>query len=152
MKLVKVKVAYTCGLMIVETASVDPTTGELFLPPRLTGLMSQIEASECPPVFTLDYNGYPIHVHPNGAAEYAVTLPVGKGSIWRQFVDSIVYPREIQRHQNGRLIHTFGRDRECSGDRTCCAGVRLGVIESAVLQGGGAVLLWYVGFLCMKGD
>lgn len=154
MKLAKVKVEYTCGLTIVERASVDTKTGELFLPPRLTALMEAMADSECPPAFTLDYKGYPLPVRPDGLAKYAVTIPSGNGSRMRQFADSIVYPTEMQRQQNGRLIHTLSAAAIVSAAATVHAvqSFSWGLFGSIALQAGGAVLLWYVGFLCMKED
>ncbi|KXV16523.1 hypothetical protein CR51_00945 [Caballeronia megalochromosomata] len=154
MRLVKVKVAYTCGLTVTETASMDTESGELFLPPRLTALMKMMEDSESAPAFTLDYTGYALHVRIDASGAYAVSLPEGRGSRICQFADSITYPTQSQRQQNGRLIHTLSAAAFVSAAATVHAAPSFdwGLLSSIVLQAGGGVLLWYVGFLCMKED
>jgi hypothetical protein len=42
MKLATVKVEYTCGLTLTDGVTLDVTTGELHLPPRLVEVMSMV--------------------------------------------------------------------------------------------------------------
>ena len=54
MKLARVKVEYTCGLVLMDGASLDLASGRFSIPPRLTRLMTMMQETECSPAFSLD--------------------------------------------------------------------------------------------------
>ncbi|VXC83690.1 conserved hypothetical protein [Burkholderia sp. 8Y] len=153
MKLAKVKVEYSCGLTITETASVETVTGAVFLPPRLIALLEAMNGSECPPVFTMDYDGHTLQIRADGS-NWEVAVPTGNGSRLKRLVDSIASPTKGQRQQNGQLLHTLSAAAIVSAAATVHSATSFSwnLVGSVALQAGGAVLLWYVGFRCMKGD
>jgi hypothetical protein len=52
MKLARVKVEYTCGLVLMDGASLDVASGLVSIPPRLTRLMTMMQETECSPAFS----------------------------------------------------------------------------------------------------
>src|ERR1700688_2190694 len=107
MKLATVKVEYTCGLTLTDRVTLNVSTGELHLPPRLTEVMAAVGKSECSPAFSLEYLGYvlPVEVGPNGS--FDVLLPSTSPSSFKRVIHSIVYPTQDQRQQNGRFLQTL---------------------------------------------
>ena len=57
MKLARVKVEYTCGLVLMDRASLDLASGLVIIPPRLTRLMTMMQETECSPAFSLEHRG-----------------------------------------------------------------------------------------------
>ncbi|TCK33394.1 hypothetical protein B0G84_7613 [Paraburkholderia sp. BL8N3] len=154
MKLARVKVEYTCGLTLVDKVSLDVATGTVSIPPRLARLMSVMEANECSPAFTMEYEGYSLPVTVESGGRYCVTLPSRNGPLARQLWDSVTFPTKDQRQQNGRLLHTFSAASVVGAFGYVHAVTRWDTLSvftavSLVVLG---VLLWYVGFLHMKGE
>jgi hypothetical protein len=105
MKLLKAKMEYTCGTTIIDQVWLNVQTLEVLLPPRLTALMHEIEKTEPPPAFSIEYNG----------RSFAVTIDI-KGSSFVKDDDikakgkrspllSFVFPSKDQRLLNGRFAH-----------------------------------------------
>ncbi|OXC72489.1 hypothetical protein [Caballeronia sordidicola] len=154
MKLATVKVEYTCGLTLTDRVTLNVSTGELHLPPRLTEVMAAVGKSECSPEVSLEYRGHVLAVHAGAAGSYDVTLPKNGPPGIRRVFNSILFPTKDQRQQNGRLLHTF-----CAGSIVGAVGYAHAsgnwdiptVVNTASLACLG-VILWYVGFQLMKGD
>lgn len=153
MKLARVRVEYTCGLTFGDKVALNVETGAVCLPPRLRELMTEMEKTECTPAFTLEYNGFQLPVRCL-SGDYSVNLPQRNGPVVRQMWESIKFPTKEQRQQNGRYIHTLS---------AASIGGAAAAWHSAVGQGWHAamlpgflsiagVLLWYAGFLSMKGE
>ncbi|MGF6637162.1 hypothetical protein [Paraburkholderia sp. MM6662-R1] len=150
MKLAKVKVEYTGGTTITERVTLDPETGQVHLPPRLHALMQTMDENECSPSFVLEYNGSRLPVTMDSSGLRKVVIPLEPRSGFRQVLD----PTKDQRQQNARYLHTLSAasvgglvgyvHAASSLDFTTAAGT--GIL--AVV----AILLWYVGFVGMKGD
>ena len=92
MKLATVKVEYTCGLTLTDRVTLNVSTGELHLPPRLTEVMAAVGKSECSPAFSLEYLGYvlPVEVGPDGSFDVSLP-PAPPAGFWRA-LHSISYP------------------------------------------------------------
>ena len=154
MKLATVKVEYTCGLTLTDRVTLNVSTGELHLPPRLTEVMAAVGKSECPPAISLEYLGYvlPVEVGPDGS--YDVSLPPAPPAGFRRALHSISYPTKDQRQQNGRLLHTLAAASMVGAVGYAHAAAQWDwatVFNTATLAGIG-VILWYQGFSAMKGD
>jgi hypothetical protein len=109
MKLATVKVEYTCGLTLTDRVTLNVSTGELHLPPRLTEVMAAVGKSECPPAISLEYLGYvlPVEVGPDGS--YDVSLPPAPPAGFRRALHSISYPTKDQRQQTADCFTRWQR-------------------------------------------
>jgi hypothetical protein len=154
MKLATVKVEYTCGLTLTDRVTLDVTTGELQLPPRLLEVMTTVGKTECSPAFSLEYLGYVLPVKNGTNGRFDVSLPPAPPSGFRRALHSISYPTRDQRQQNGRLLHTLAAASIVGAVGYAHAAVQwdwVAVFNTATLAGIG-VILWYQGFSAMKGD
>jgi len=154
MKLATVKVEYTCGLTLTDRVTLDVTTGELQLPPRLLEVMATVGKTECSPAFSLEYLGYVLPVKTARNGKFDVSLPPAPPSGFRRALHSISYPTKDQRQQNGRLLHTLAAASIVGAVGYAHAAVQWDwatVFNTATLAGIG-VILWYQGFSAMKGD
>ncbi|SAK60960.1 hypothetical protein AWB79_02757 [Caballeronia hypogeia] len=79
MKLAKVKIEYSSGTTIVDRVTLDPTTGQVHLAPRVLGLLNKMEESECSPSFSLEYKGDVLPVNMTGNGGYVVSIPPDPG-------------------------------------------------------------------------
>ncbi|WP_345817768.1 hypothetical protein AAGS40_29575 (plasmid) [Paraburkholderia sp. PREW-6R] len=150
MKLANVKVEYSCGTTITDRVTLDPATGQVHLPPRLQTLLHVMDETECSPSFVLEYNGssFPVTVDPDGFRK------IGEPDDPKSALEQLVNPTKDQRQQNARFLHTLsaasigglvGYVHAASRlDSTTIAGTAILAIV--------AVLLWYVGFVEMKGE
>ncbi|SAK57759.1 hypothetical protein AWB76_02508 [Caballeronia temeraria] len=154
MKLAKVRIEYSSGTTIIDRVTLDPATGQVHLAPRMHGLLSKMEESECSPAFSLEYKGYvlPVSLKTDGA--YVVSVPPDLRPGLRNRLYAIANPSKDQRQQNGRYLHTLSAaslggavgyaHSSSSWDWATAVG-------TAALVGLG-VILWYAGFLHMKGE
>lgn len=154
MKIARVKVEYTCGLTLVERATLEVGSGQVHLPPRLVALLHKMEETEVFPVLSVEYNG---HVPPVAVSEtggYVVNIPAESGSAVRRLLHSIAYPSKDQRQQNGRFLHTLAAASigGAVGYAHSAASWDLQTIVGTASLAGLGVLLWYAGFEAMKGD
>lgn len=154
MKLAKVKIEYSSGTTIIDRVTLDPATGQVHLAPRVLGLLSKMEESECSPSFSLEYNGYVLPVATITDGGYVVSIPANLGPGPRQVLHAIATPTKDQRQQNGRYLHTLS---------AASIGGAVGYAHSAsswdplTIVGAGAlaalgVVLWYAGHYVMKGE
>ncbi|MDR5777090.1 MULTISPECIES: hypothetical protein [unclassified Caballeronia] len=154
MKLARVKVEYTCGLTLTDRVSLDVISGVVAIPPRLALLMTVMQEAECSPVFSLDYKGYvlPVSTRPDGT--YVVSVPPDPGPGLRDRLYAIANPSKDQRQQNGRYLHTLsaasigGAVGYAHSSAVWVWATALGTAALVVL----GVVLWYAGFLHMKGE
>jgi hypothetical protein len=153
MKLAKVKIEYSSGTIIVDRVTLDPTTGQVHLAPRVLGLLSKMEESECSPSFSLEYKGFVLPVAAM-KGEYQVSIPADSGSGFGKVLHAIAVPSREQRQQNGRYLHTLS---------AASVGGAAASWHSALGQGWEAfalpaflavagVLLWYAGIWSMEGE
>jgi hypothetical protein len=154
MKLAKVKIEYSSGTTIVDRVTLDPTTGQVHLAPRVLWLLGKMEESERAPSFTLEYKGYvlPVTAHPDGT--YVVPIPRDMGPGLGDRLYAIANPSKDQRQQNGRYLHTLSAASiggAVGYAHSSAAWDGPTVVGTAALVGLG-VVLWYAGFLHMKGD
>ncbi len=144
MKLATVKVEYTCGLTLTDRVTLDVTTGELQLPPRLLEVMATVGKTECSPAFSLEYLGYVLPVKTGTNGRFDVSLPPAPPSGFRRALHSISYPTKDQRQQNGRLLHTLAAASIVGAVGYAHAAGQWGwatVFNTATLAGIG-VILW----------
>ncbi|KMZ13829.1 hypothetical protein BHUM_02019 [Candidatus Burkholderia humilis] len=153
MKLARVKVEYTCGLMLTDRVSLDVTSGIVSIPPRLTQLMDLMDQTECLPAFSLDYEGYALPVSLQTDGVFVVSVPRDPRPGLRSRLYAIANPSKDQRQQNGRYLHTLS---------AASIGGAVGYAHSSAIWdwqtafGTAAlvvlgVVLWHAGFLHMKG-
>lgn len=150
MKLAKVKVEYSCGTTITDRVTLDPETGQVHLPPRLQTLLQAMDATECSPSFVLEHDGATLSVSEDSSGLRKVGKPSGRKSGFEQLLN----PTKDQRQQNARFLHTLS---------AASVGGLVGYVHAAskldFTTGAGtailaviAILLWYVGFIGMKGE
>ncbi|MFM0144957.1 hypothetical protein [Paraburkholderia sp. RL18-085-BIA-A] len=154
MKLAKVKVEYTGGTTITERVTLDPETGKVTLPPRLQALLKTMDESECSPAFGLYFDGFVLPVRVLADGSYGVDLPTQPQAGFRRVMNSITYPSKDQRQQNARYLHTLSAASLAGfvGFVHAASTPDLPTIAEAVSLVVVGVILWYVGFLAMKGD
>lgn len=153
MKLAKVKIEYTCGTTIVERVMLDATTGEVHLPPRLDALMVQMDKVDCSPAFSLQYQGYVLPVSVLDGV-FRVRVPETPARMGQRMLHAVAFPSKDQRQQNGRFLHTLAA-ASVGGAVGYAHSTPMWSAESAVgtaVLAVGGVVLWAMGFLCMKGD
>lgn len=150
MKLANVKVEYSCGTTITDRVTLDPATGQVHLPPRLQTLLCAMDETECSPSFVVEYNGstLPVTVDSNGLRK------IGEPDEPKSGFEQLLNPTRDQRQQNARFLHTLSAasvgglvgyvHAASTLDSTTIAGTAILAIV--------AILLWYVGFVEMKGD
>ena len=154
MKLAKVKIEYSSGTTILDRVTLDPTTGQVHLAPRVLGLLNKMEESECSPSFSIEYKGAVLPVNTVGDGGYVVTIPPEPGPGLRRLLHAVATPSKDQRHQNGRYLHTLS---------AAAIGGAVGYAHSAsswdslTIAGTSAlaalgVVLWYAGHYVMKGE
>jgi hypothetical protein len=154
MKLVRVKVEYSCGLTIVERATLEIGSGQVHLPPRLVGLMGKMEETEVFSVVSVEYDGHVLPVSVSQPGAFVVNIPSISASAVQRLLHAIAYPSKDQRQQNGRFLHTLA---------AAAIGGAVATLHTAsisdwpslvtvALLGMGGVLLWFVGFRCMNGE
>ncbi|CAD6559333.1 hypothetical protein ACFQ3P_32950 [Paraburkholderia sabiae] len=154
MKLAKVKVEYTGVTTITERVTLDPETGKVTLPPRLHAMLRTMDESECSPAFGLFFDGFVLPVQVAGDGSYTVDLPSEPQPGFRRVFNAITFPTKDQRQQNARYLHTLS---------AASLGGFVGFVHAATtpdlptIAGAASlfvvgVVLWYVGFLAMKGD
>ena len=153
MKLAKVKIEYSSGTTIMDRVTLDPTTGQVHLAPRVHGLLCKMEESECSPSFTLEYMGYILPVT-NVGGRYAVTIPAGPRAGWRQIVHAIKTPTKDQRQQNGRLLHTLSAASIVGavGYAHSAASWDLLTAVNTIALAALGLVIWYCGYFNMKGE
>jgi hypothetical protein len=154
MKLATVKVEYTCGLTLTERVTLNVPTGAIELPPRLAALMDKMAETEATPAFTLEYMGYVLPVDVTEDGSYRVLLPDAAPAGFRRIFHSIAYPTKDQRQQNGRFLQTLSAASMVGAVGYAHAAARWDmptVLNTATLACVG-VILWYQGYLAMKGD
>ncbi|MGF6969576.1 hypothetical protein OKW43_006671 [Paraburkholderia sp. WC7.3g] len=149
MKLAKVKVEYTGGTTITERVMLDPETGLVHLPPRLHALLEVMDETECSPSFVLEYNGFTLAVTVDSSGSRKIAIP-GQQSGFRQ----VLKPTKDQRQQNARFMHTLSAASIGGfvGFVHASTAFDLPTVVGAVSLAVVGVLLWYAGFLNMKGD
>jgi len=154
MKLAKVKVEYTGGTTITERVTLDPATGQVLLPPRLRALMEKMDESECSPAFGLEYKGFVLPVAVLADGTYQVSMPAEPQSGIRQVLNAVAYPSKDQRQQNARYLHTLSAASLGGfvGYVHTSSSLDFQTIVGATILAVVGVLLWYVGFIGMKGD
>jgi hypothetical protein len=154
MKLAKVKVEYTGGTTITERVTLDPATGKVTLPPRLHALLRTMDESECSPAFGLSYDGFTLPVSLQTDGSYAVTIPALPQPGFQRMVNAIAYPSRDQRQQNARYLHTLSAASLAGfvGFVHAATTANLPTVSEAVSLVVVGVVLWYVGFLAMKGE
>jgi hypothetical protein len=154
MKLAKVKVEYTGGTTITERVTLDPGTGKLTLPPRLHALLKTMDESECSPAFGLSFNGIvlPVRVLADGSS--SVELPTEPQPGFRRVMNAITYPSKDQRQQNARYLHTLSAASigGLVGYVHAASTLDLSTVTGTAILAALGVLLWYAGFIGMKGD
>jgi hypothetical protein len=154
MKLAKVKVEYTGGTTITERVTLNPATGEVYLPPRLRALMEKMDETECSPAFGLEYKGFVLPVAVLSDGTYKVSIPVAPQPGIRQVFNAIAYPSKDQRQQNARFLHTLSAASIGGfvGYVHASSSLDFQTIVGATILAIVGVLLWYVGFIGMEGD
>jgi hypothetical protein len=154
MKLARVKVEYTCGLVLMDGASLDVASGVVSIPPRLSRLMTMMQETECSPAFSLEHKGYVLPVSPEADGTYVVSVPLDPGPGLRNRLYAIANPSKDRRQQNGRYLHTLS---------AASIGGAVGYVHSSAAWDwtaafstaafvGLEVILWYAGCLHMKGE
>ncbi|MFT4506111.1 hypothetical protein [Caballeronia sp. 15711] len=154
MKLVRVKVEYSCGLTLLERASLEVGTGEVHLPPRLIGLMAKMRDTEVFPIVSVEHNGHVLSAIVSETGTAVATIPEKSGSGMRRLLHAITFPTKDQRQQNGRFLHTLAAASigGAVGYSHSAASWDLQTIIGTANVAGLGVLLWYAGFEAMKGD
>lgn len=154
MKLAKVKVEYTCGLTLIDRVTIDLESGDVYLPPRLTGLLDLMQKIECCPAFSLEHRGAVVPVQARSDGTFTADLSARPAPGMRGLLRELAYPTKEQRHQQGRYIHTLS---------AASAGGAAAAFHAAVAQGWQglflpiallvwAVILWYAGLMCFDGE
>ena len=154
MKLAKVKIEYSSGTTIVDRATLDPATGQVHLAPRLLGLLSKMDESECSPAFSLEYRGHVLPVTPVVNGGYVVSLPTDPPPGIRQILHAIATPAKDQRQQNGRYLHTLSAASigGTVGYVHSASSWDLSTVVGASILASLGVVLWYAGYHAMKGE
>jgi hypothetical protein len=154
MKLVRLKVEYTSGLTVSDRVSVDSTSGEILLPPRLAVLLDAGKDLDVSPAISLEYEGYvlPVSIGENGVLYTSMPASVPPG--FKRVIHSLVYPTKDQRQQNGRFLQTLSAASFVGSVGYGHAALQWNVqtILGTVILFGFGVASWYVGFLSLKGD
>lgn len=150
MKLVKVKVEYSCGTTITDRVTLDPETGQVHLPPRLQTLLHAMGAAECSPSLVLEHDGATLSFSEDSSG----LRKIGKPSERKSGFEQLLNPTKDQRQQNARFLHTLSAasvgglvgyvHAASTLDFTTVAGTAILAVV--------AILLWYVGFIGMKGE
>jgi hypothetical protein len=154
MKLAKVKVEYTGGTTITERVTLDPETGKVTLPPRLQALLKTMDDSECSPAFGLYFDGFVLPVRVLADGSYGVDLPTEPQAGFRRVMNSITYPSKDQRQQNARYLHTLSAASigGLVGYVHAASTMDVSTVTGTAILAALGVLLWYAGFVGMKGD
>ncbi|CAE6966240.1 hypothetical protein [Paraburkholderia domus] len=154
MKLAKVKVEYTGGTTITERVTLDPETGKVTLPPRLQALLKTMDESECSPAFGLYFDGFVLPVRVLADGLYGVDLPTEPQAGLRRVMNSITYPSKDQRQQNARYLHTLSAASigGLVGYVHAASTMDVSTVTGTAILAALGVLLWYAGFVGMKGD
>ncbi|SAL81720.1 hypothetical protein AWB74_06034 [Caballeronia arvi] len=154
MKLAKVKIEYSSGTTIVDRVTLDPATGQVHLAPRVLGLLSKMEESECSPSFSLEYKGYVLPVATVSGGGYVISIPTDPGPGFRQVLHAIATPTKDQRQQNGRYLHTLSAASigGLVGYVHSASSWTLSTIVGSTILAGLGVLLWYAGYHAVKGE
>ncbi|MCC8397299.1 hypothetical protein LJ656_32510 [Paraburkholderia sp. MMS20-SJTR3] len=150
MKLAKVKVEYSCGTTIDDRVTLDEETGRVHLPPRLQALLHLMEATECSPSFVLEYNGSTLPVTVDTGGLRKIGVPVQP----RSRVEQLFNPTKDQRQQNARYLHTLSAASVGGliGYLHAASTLDLTTVAGAAILASVAIILWYVGFIGMKGE
>jgi len=116
--------------------------------------MAKMDESECSPAFSLEYLGYVLPVESGPEGTFNVSLPETVAFGFRRVLHSVVYPTKDQRQQNGRLLHTFSAAPivGAAGYAHAAAQWDLPTVLNTASLACLGVILWYAGFLAMKGD
>jgi hypothetical protein len=154
MKLAKVKVEYTGGTTITERVTLDPETGKVTLAPRLQALLKTMDESECSPAFGLYFDGFVLPVRVLADGSYGVDLPTEPQAGFRRVMNSITYPSKDQRQQNARYLHTLSAASigGLVGYVHAASTMDVSTVTGTAILAALGVLLWYAGFVGMKGD
>ncbi|MGF6649608.1 hypothetical protein OKW34_000170 [Paraburkholderia youngii] len=149
MRLAKVKVEYSCGTTITERVTLDPETGQVHLPPRLHALLEVMDETECLPSFELEHDGFPVAVTVDSNGSRKIVIPEQQSGFLR-----VLKPTKDQRQQNARFMHTLSAASigGLVGFVHASSAFDLPTVLGAVSLAVVGVLLWYAGFLNMKGD
>ncbi len=154
MKLAKAKIQYPCGTNVIDRVSLDVQTGEVLLPPRLRDVMKEMDKSETSSSFSLEYQGCMLAVAVDTTGTFRVKVPDVSTATRRSGLRSLAFPSKDQREQNGHLLHLLSA--------ASFIGAALSALSTttwnghAIAQTGSltisALLLWAVGFYCIKED
>src|SRR5260370_338049 len=107
MKFAKVKIEYPCGTTILERVTIDPASGDVMLPKRLSDIMKAMESVDRACAFTLQFKGHILTVSPGSNGTYSVSIPSVPAPVVDRMFHSLIFPTKDQQQQNGRFLHTL---------------------------------------------
>jgi hypothetical protein len=155
MRVIKVKVEYTSGLVLTDRVIVIPNTGELEFPPRLIALLNDLAKAECSPAITVSFGGNTLNVERSQDGGFKVKIPSRPDrTAWQRLKKSLSVPTKDQRQQNARYMHTLSASA-LAGAVVLWHSLSswnigsIGNLTSLVVI---AVVLWFVGFRLINGE
>lgn len=103
MKLVPVTIRYSCGAIIKDRVSLDPTTREVHFSSRLTVIFLEMAKTEAAPFISISLSGHDFSVVQGSDGKHILARE--KDRIHVEGFRSIFAPNRPQRHSNGHLAH-----------------------------------------------